>query len=383
MICRNCGAEFEPKKRGRKNSRFCSHKCSDTWRQHDIYDLMPKKYEKQCAFCGKSFQTNSEGQKYCSTKCSHDVRKTGRTVYTKKCLYCNEEFKTIHKGNKYCTSVCASRHAADLRRGEYFCEYCGKPRYSDHPNRNRFCSRECATKARSLSALLRKQERKRLHAIEMTRQCDYCGNPFIAVSTANHFCSYECYYNSALTENHNKNVQRFRPEQRTCQQCGTVFTTTFERQSATYCSDKCSKKHQKKAYKKRRQKQLIENYVEPVELQSTYHNYGGVCGICGLPVPERNDPASDWGPTVDHIKPLSLGGLHQQSNCQLAHRLCNSLKLDTTDVFKINWREKLIDEPGRWNARLDALWKQLGLFGCEKEPTRITIQPSTTIRAGL
>lgn len=217
MICRNCGAEFEPKKRGRKNSGFCSHKCSDTWRQHDIYDLMPKKYEKQCAFCGKSFQTNSEGRKYCSTKCSHDVRKTGRTVYTKK----------------------------------------------------------------------------------------------------------------------------------------------------------------------RRQKQLIENYVEPVELQSTYHNYGGVCGICGLPVPERNDPASDWGPTVDHIKPLSLGGLHQQSNCQLAHRLCNSLKLDTTDVFKINWREKLIDEPGRWNARLDALRKQLGLFGCEKEPTRITIQPSTTIRAGL
>ena len=123
--CRNCGKEFTPKKRGRKNTGFCCKKCADNWRQHNVYDLLPKKYKKVCDCCGKEYETNRENQKYCSTDCSHDVKRTGRTEYTKTCPYCGEEFKTIDKRRKYCTSTCASRHAGVQRKGEYFCEYCG------------------------------------------------------------------------------------------------------------------------------------------------------------------------------------------------------------------------------------------------------------------
>lgn len=150
MICRNCGIEFEPKKRGRKNTGFCCKKCADNWRQHNVYDLLPKRYKKVCQHCGEEFETNRENQKYCSMQCVHAAQKTGRTVYNKTCLYCGKPFQTIYPKYKYCSSACASRHAGDLRRGEYFCEYCGKPRYSDHPNRNRFCSRKCAEKAKRL-----------------------------------------------------------------------------------------------------------------------------------------------------------------------------------------------------------------------------------------
>jgi 5-methylcytosine-specific restriction endonuclease McrA len=30
--------------------------------------------------------------------------------------------------------------------------------------------------------------------------------------------------------------------------------------------------------------------------------------------------------TIDHIKPLSLGGLHEYANVQPAHSLCNHIK---------------------------------------------------------
>ena len=379
MICRNCGIEFEPKKRGRKNTGFCCHKCADAWRQHNVYDLLPKKYTLQCVFCSEDFQTNRENQKYCSTQCSHAGQKTGRTVHTKICLYCNTEFQTLYKDNKYCTSTCAARHTADLRRGEYFCEYCGQPRHSDHPNRNRFCSRECVWKAKRLAALQRKQEKKRLHEIEMTRSCDFCGEMFVAVSGTNRFCSRECGYSYSLQESHDKNLQQFRPEQRTCPKCGVQFTTTLRTQRRIYCSERC----EEAAHDDRRAEQLKAAFVEPVGLKTTFHSYDGICGICGLPVPERNDPASDWGPTVDHIVPLSKGGKHMKSNCQLAHRLCNSLKLDTTEDFSIDWQQKLVDEPGQWNARLDTLWDELGARETAKEPVRITLRPTATLRAGV
>jgi len=39
------------------------------------------------------------------------------------------------------------------------------------------------------------------------------------------------------------------------------------------------------------------------------------------------------GATIDHIIPLSKGGLHMMSNCQLAHRRCNSYKGNEIDYI--------------------------------------------------
>ena len=375
MICRYCGKEFEPKKRGRKNTGFCCHKCSDAWRKHNVYDLIPKKFTKQCEFCSNEFQTNSEGQKYCSTQCVHDARKTGRTVYSKICLYCGKEFATIYKKYKYCTSTCASRHAADLRRGEYFCEYCGKPRHSDHPNRNRFCSRECAAKNKVLQylpiKLKREQEQQEAYFNAHQKTCAVCGEEFQAKVMYQKYCSPQCKNTLYSAISHDRNLANFIPTTFVCAECGTVVTTTLNHQRTAYCSDKCAAKHHKRDYMKRRSQQMAECFVEPVELKTTYKSYKGVCGICGLPVPKHNNPSSDWGATIDHIEPLSKGGKHMKNNCQLSHRLCNSLKLDITEDFTIDWRQKLIDEPGRWNARLDSLWEQISVDDTKKAPMMV------------
>ncbi len=70
MICRYCGCEFEPKKRGRKNTGFCCKHCADNWRRHNVYDLQPKKYRAVCEHCGVAFETNNKDQRYCSRRCS-------------------------------------------------------------------------------------------------------------------------------------------------------------------------------------------------------------------------------------------------------------------------------------------------------------------------
>lgn len=53
--------------------------------------------------------------------------------------------------------------------------------------------------------------------------------------------------------------------------------------------------------------------------------YGAKCAICGKEIRNKKDL------TLDHIKPLSKGGLTTLENCQLACRKCNSQKGDKWD----------------------------------------------------
>ena len=64
-----------------------------------------------------------------------------------------------------------------------------------------------------------------------------------------------------------------------------------------------------------------------------------ICQICGREVDETdyvyvNDTfiAGNNYPSIDHIVPLSKGGVHQWDNVQLAHRICNSIKCDREDM---------------------------------------------------
>lgn len=47
---------------------------------------------------------------------------------------------------------------------------------------------------------------------------------------------------------------------------------------------------------------------------------GAICGICGKPIANMKDC------TIDHIIPISRGGMTTLDNCQLAHKLCNRMK---------------------------------------------------------
>lgn len=165
-------------------------------------------------------------------------------------------------------------------------------------------------------------------------------------------------------------VEAYIPRSFVCAECGKPVTTEYGHTRTVYCSDECMNKAMKRDCKENRKRQMETAFVEPVWLWKTYERYDGICAICGLPVPHDKSPENQWAATRDHIIPLSKGGLHMNTNCQPAHRLCNSLKLDVTEDFRIDWEEKLKEEPGRWNLQLDDLWEQLnGVDLAERAPS--------------
>lgn len=60
-------------------------------------------------------------------------------------------------------------------------------------------------------------------------------------------------------------------------------------------------------------------FVEDIERAVVYAKFDGRCGICGEPMPFESI-------TLDHIIPLSRGGLHEYANVQPAHEVCNKSK---------------------------------------------------------
>lgn len=66
-------------------------------------------------------------------------------------------------------------------------------------------------------------------------------------------------------------------------------------------------------------------FVEAVSREEVWARDEGICGICH----EDADPAN-WH--LDHIKPVSKGGLHCYANVQVSHPLCNLQKADRFDT---------------------------------------------------
>ena len=71
--------------------------------------------------------------------------------------------------------------------------------------------------------------------------------------------------------------------------------------------------------KERRAKQFIRKQL--------INKNGAVCAICGKPIETMKDC------TIDHIIPISKGGLTTIENCQLAHKNCNVTKGVKYDFF--------------------------------------------------
>ena len=138
-----------------------------------------------------------------------------------------------------------------------------------------------------------------------------------------------------------------------CKECGNVVTTKCGEMRSEFCCDTCEAVYRRRiehqtarhkafsrASRQRRERHLAEAFVEPVRYETLYDRDQGICQICGMSVPRDKFADNSWGGTIDHIVPLSKGGEHSLSNCQLTHRICNSLKADTEDGFHIDWAMK-------------------------------------------
>lgn len=71
-------------------------------------------------------------------------------------------------------------------------------------------------------------------------------------------------------------------------------------------------------YAATRRARKLGQFIEEVDRDVVYEMHGGRCGICGEFI------EGDFH--VDHVLPLSQGGLHGYINVQPAHPICNFIK---------------------------------------------------------
>lgn len=229
-----------------------------------------------------------------------------------KCLYCGKEImkKSHKKGTerKYCDVKCYNaalgRKTASERFGYAFCKYCGSRFKETRDRPNIFCSISCSGKYNQTKQTLSE-------ALDRAIEEDY-----------NRELLKE--YKAKLKEME-KLRERLNRERR-CQECGKYFEAEH---GAVYCSDRC----RKRVDNRRRDKRLYRNGKPDMSISLTklFMRDRGICQICGKELDFDGDPNGDDYPSIDHIRPLAKGGLHEWGNVQLACRRCNSMKRDEWD----------------------------------------------------
>lgn len=116
-----------------------------------------------------------------------------------------------------------------------------------------------------------------------------------------------------------------------CACCGAITTRP------KYCSKRCSNKAQWQTKDVRRRTQIRANGPADTDISvmGLFRRDGGRCWICGMPCNPDDFTYKDsifvaggWYPSVDHVVPLSKGGVHKWDNVRLAHIRCNTAKSD-------------------------------------------------------
>ena len=194
------------------------------------------------------------------------------------------------------------------------CLYCGKE-FSHRIASAVYCSDFCADEAW-------KAKQRALYVGKREKCCVICGKELPKYKTR--YCSCEC----RIRGGHIKTgvVQTAQKITRSCVVCGKEFETWKGRKIT--CSAECSRK--KKNIDRQYKGIVVDSDITLKKLAERDHNQ---CQICGLFVDwndysfkNENIICGNLYPSIDHVTPISKGGLHSWSNVQLAHRRCNSKK---------------------------------------------------------
>lgn len=121
-----------------------------------------------------------------------------------------------------------------------------------------------------------------------------------------------------------------------CVECGAEYVKS--KSSSLCCSKSCSNKRSNRLRELRR-REAIKNNGEvdySISITRLISERGNQCRLCSGEVDPSDYRIDEYGnyiagpmyPSIDHIKPVSLGGTHTLDNVQLAHHRCNTLKRD-------------------------------------------------------
>ena len=302
-----------------------------------------------CEICGSDYLTGNGKAKYCSDACRkiaararHDKwleanpnylkdyqqkhpdkfkqnpdyarersrRMRGSKEHTRECIVCGKVFTTWLPHKKTCSDACKKAHEIERNKGrkrnstkkrtseEEHERYIVR-KYGSEDNYQKWLAEQEALK----QELEQRREQERLERKEAYK---------------NQLEEWRIAREARKEANHRKDV---------CIVCGKEYETYNPAQKT--CSKECGKKlaHAHK-HKRIPKSQLVD---KDITLEALYRRDSGVCYLCGEPCDWDDKTDKTVGPTypsIDHMVPISRGGLHSWANVKLAHFECNWKKSD-------------------------------------------------------
>ena len=291
MNCLYCGKEFD----GRKK-KYCSNECcynADKDRKRIRYEWKSERAD-FCIVCGQPIPDRNK--LYCSADCRH-----GKVKKTKRCIVCGKEFVTTRSRTLTCSEECSKANERENDNRTY------RQRYKKKNPDARTMELVLADSAKRKERIA-KERKERAEAKEAERKKILAKKEKIKAANIAYWQEYNAFH--------------------VCAVCGEVYTANHP--FSKYCSSKCARKLHKK--RDRYNGITVDNNIT---LEALARRDNNVCQICGGAV-DWDDKKTingtvicgNYYPSIDHITPISKGGLHSWDNIQLAHRICNSLKCD-------------------------------------------------------
>lgn len=115
-----------------------------------------------------------------------------------------------------------------------------------------------------------------------------------------------------------------------CIECQAAFTAIIHADKKKFCSAECARRNQRRnmEHVRRERMKLPDGAARgKTSLGYVIKKFNGKCCCCGQPVVRSKQYRPDQA-TVDHVIPLSKGGMHTEENLQLMCMKCNSRKSD-------------------------------------------------------
>lgn len=232
------------------------------------------------------------------------------------CAECGLETKRLatpeRKIRAFCNADCRSIFYG-INKVERACGFCGNVYICNASNNQKlFCSKSCGAKARK-------------NKIKVTRSCLICSESFLTAFDHQRFCSRRCresnYYLKAYGSS-----EKPKTYTSTCAWCAESIVKDTPFYHPTHYHRDCAKKAERARYRLKTIKRQGASTGIRISVDELAERDGFICYLCNGQVDMTVPRLSPNGATVDHIVPISRGGLDTLENIKLTHWKCNRAK---------------------------------------------------------